>query len=43
MQRTHNSYRLAESPKSFGRFAVSIDKWARVNGTRRVEEDKRKI
>lgn len=43
VQRIHSNYQPAESFKGFGRFAVSIDKWARVNGTRRVEEDKRKI
>ena len=41
MQRTHKSYRLTESPKSFGRFVASIDNWTRVLGTsRRVEEMK---
>lgn len=39
MQRTHKSYRLTESPKSFGRFVASIDNWARVLGTNwRAEE-----
>ena len=40
MQRTHKSYRLTESPKSFGRFVASIDNWAIVDGTWRVEEMK---
>ena len=38
MQFTHKSYQPAESRKDFGRFVASIDNWARVLGTRRVEE-----
>ena len=38
MQRTHKSYQPTESTKDFGRFIASVDNWAIVLGTWRVEE-----